>query len=131
MRVLISMGFVVRMLVAVMLGAMPGLAQTPPPAPSLQNQPTPSSQAAATIDVSGGSGSSTAGVPAPTPVPGAGTNPSSSLRKSFGSAGNGLPGMPGGAPVNSALGAQDPSSKYMRPPVVPPVLCDPAIDIPC
>ncbi len=59
------------------------------------------------------------------------TDQSSSLGKSFGSAGQGLPGMPGGAPINSALGAQDPSGKYMRPPVIPPILCDPAIDIPC
>lgn len=66
-----------------------------------------------------------------TPTFGAGANLSSSIGKSFGSAGNGLPGMPAGPPLNSPLGAQDPSGKYMRPPKIPPVLCDPAIDLPC
>jgi hypothetical protein len=39
--------------------------------------------------------------------------------------------MPGGLPVNSAPGAQDHAGKYMRPPLIPPVLCDPPIDLPC
>ena len=39
--------------------------------------------------------------------------------------------MPSGPPINGALGAQDPSGKYMRPPLIPPLLCDPAVDIPC
>ena len=66
-----------------------------------------------------------------TPAAGPGAIPSSSLGKSFGSAGRGLPGMPGGPQLNGAVGAQDPAGSYMRPPVVPPVLCDPAIDLPC
>jgi hypothetical protein len=60
-----------------------------------------------------------------------GTDRSSSSGKSFGTAGQGLPGMSGGPALNGTLGAQDPSGKYMRPPVIPPLLCDPAIDLPC
>ena len=43
----------------------------------------------------------------------------------------GLPGMQGGSPVNRPMGAQDPSADYMRPPVVGPLFCDPALNIPC
>lgn len=46
-------------------------------------------------------------------------------------AGRGLPGMPGGPPVNSPLGARDPSAQYMRPPTVGPLICDPAVDVAC
>jgi 2-polyprenyl-6-methoxyphenol hydroxylase-like FAD-dependent oxidoreductase len=119
------------LLVTVMLGAIPGLAQTPSIAPSLQNQPTPLSQSGATTEASGVTGLGTASGPVSTPVTGVGNEASSSLRKSFGSAGNGLPGMPGGSPVNTAPGSKDPSAQYMRPPVIPPVLCDPAMDLPC
>src|SRR5574339_5225 len=45
----------------------------------------------------------------------------------FVGAGRGLPGMPGGPPLNSALGARDPTAQYMRPPTVGPLLCDPAV----
>jgi hypothetical protein len=59
-------------------------------------------------------------------------NPSiSNPGPSFGSAGRGLPGMPGGPPINAPMGARDPTASYMRPPVVGPLLCDPAIDIEC
>jgi hypothetical protein len=68
---------------------------------------------------------------APTPAGISGVDLSSSIGKSFGTAGRGLPGMPGGPPVNGVIGSQDPSGKYMRPPVIPPILCDPAIDLPC
>ncbi len=112
------------------MGAVPGLAQTPPPAPSLQNQPAPVAQPVAPDSSVAGSAVSGGGPPV-TPALGAGSNRSSSLGKSFGSAGRGLPGMPGGPSVNSALGSQDPSGKYMRPPVIPPLLCDPAVDLPC
>ena len=64
-------------------------------------------------------------------TPGVGTVMSSSVGKSFGTAGRGLPGLSGGAPVNSSIGSQDPSSTFMRPPVIPPLLCDPAVDLPC
>jgi hypothetical protein len=46
-------------------------------------------------------------------------------------AGRGLPGMPGGPPVNSPLGARDPAAQYMRPPTVGPLICDPAVDVAC
>jgi hypothetical protein len=46
-------------------------------------------------------------------------------------AGRGLPGMPGGPPVNSPVGASDPAAQYMRPPTVGPLICDPAVDVAC
>ena len=49
----------------------------------------------------------------------------------FRSAGTGLPGMPGGPPIRAPMGAQDPSSSYMRPPVIGPLFCDPSINIAC
>ena len=49
----------------------------------------------------------------------------------FTSAGRGLPGMQGGPPLNAPVGAQDPSSGYMRPPAVGPLFCDPAVNIQC
>jgi hypothetical protein len=49
----------------------------------------------------------------------------------FTGAGRGLPGMPGGPPLNSPLGARDPSAQYMRPPAIGPLLCDPAVDVLC
>jgi hypothetical protein len=39
--------------------------------------------------------------------------------------------MPGGPPIKGSMGSQDPSSRYMRPPVIPPLSCDPAVNIPC
>ena len=49
----------------------------------------------------------------------------------FSGAGRGLPGMPGGPPLNSPLGARDPAAQYMRPPAVGPLICDPAVDVQC
>jgi len=123
-------------LVAIAFGAIPGLAQAPSPAPTpapaLQNQPTPLPQPSTPTNVIRGvSSTGTAAGPVSTPVTGVGNETSSSLGKSFGSVGNGLPGMPGGSPVNTTPGSKDPSPQYMSPPVIPPVLCDPAIDIPC
>ena len=115
---------------AVMLGPVQGLAQTAPAPPVLQNQPVPASPSPPP-DTTGAAGSlSPAGAPL-TPALGAGSNQSSSRGKSFGSAGQGLPGMPGGPAINGTLGAQDPSGRYMRPPVIPPLLCDPGVDLPC
>lgn len=48
------------------------------------------------------------------------------LAPPFRSAGRGLPGMPGGPPLNSPLGARDP-----QPPTVGPLFCDPVVDFPC
>ena len=102
--------------------------QTPTP-PSVQNQLGQTPQAALP-PVTSGAGVSPGG-PTAVPVPGVGSSASSSVGKRFGSAGQGLPGMPGGPPIKGSMGYQDPSSKYMRPPEIPPVLCDPAVNIPC
>ena len=110
--------------------AIPCGAQTPPPAPTpppVQNQAVQPLQVTPSAGVSG---QATVG-PTSVPTPGVGSTTSSSLGKSFGSAGQGLPGMPGGPPIKGALGSQDPSSQYMSPPVIPPLLCDPAVNIPC
>jgi hypothetical protein len=48
------------------------------------------------------------------------------LAPNFRSAGRGLPGMPGGPPLSSPLGARDP-----QPPTVGPLFCDPVVDFPC
>ncbi len=116
------------------MGAMafPCVAQTPSPAPGVQNQATQPPQAGSLPATPGAGVSSPANVGAtsvPTPVVGSTT--SSSVGKSFGSAGQGLPGMPGGPPIKGPMGAQDPSSQYMRPQVIPPLYCDPAVNIPC
>ncbi len=104
----------------------PCTGQTPPP--SLQNQPQVNPPAAGQ-EVAPGGGSTTAPVQTPLTLPG--MSRSSSVGKSFGSAGQGLPGMPGGPPITGGLGAQDPSSSYMRPQVIGPLFCDPALNIPC
>jgi hypothetical protein len=122
-----------RLLLAGLLGGLftiPGIAQTPPPPtpPSSQNQPQPNPQPAA--PEVGPTGGLTTTPPQPSSaLPGMAG--SSSVRKSFGTAGRGLPGMPGGPPLKSTMGAQDPSSGYMRPPTIGPLYCDPALNIPC
>lgn len=55
----------------------------------------------------------------------------SSRGKSFGTIGQGLPGMSTGPTLTAPMGSQDPSARYMRPTVIPPLFCDPAINIPC
>ena len=55
----------------------------------------------------------------------------SSQGKSFGTIGQGLPGMTSGPALTAPMGSQDPSARYMRPTVIPPLFCDPAINIPC
>lgn len=98
--------------------------------PNVLSLPAPSPQSTPLVPLAGASPQGTS-VSTVTPFPGLAATPSSSLRKSFGSAGKGLPGMPGGPAVNGSVGAQDPSGKYMRPPVILPLLCDPAIELPC
>lgn len=100
-----------------------------PASPSIQNQLGQTSQAALP-PVTSGAGVSTDG-PTAVPVLGVGSSASSSLGKRFGSAGRGLSGMPGGPPLKGGIGSQDPSGKYMRPSVIPPLFCDPALNIPC
>jgi hypothetical protein len=116
------------------LGALvfPCGAQAPPATPTppaVQNQPNQLPQARALPSIQN------ATVPGPAnaaPAPGiVGTTTSSSAGKTFGSVGGGLPGMPGGPPLNGSPGSQDPASQYNIPPMIPPVLCDPAVNIPC
>jgi hypothetical protein len=110
--------------------ANPCGAQTPPPVPTpppVQNQAVQPSQVTPSAGVSGQANVG----PTSVPIPGVGTTTSSSAGKRFGSAGQGLPGMPGGPPIKGSMGSQDPASRYMRPPVIPPLLCDPAVNIPC
>ena len=73
----------------------------------------------------------TAPLSSPPVVQGIGTIPSSTKPGSLGSAGRGLPGMPGGPPIKGALGSQDPSSTYMRPSVIGALVCDPMFDGVC
>ena len=107
--------------------ANPCGAQMPAPTPPAQNQAVQTPQAEPSVGVSGqanvGPASGETSVVGPTT--------SSSIWKRFGSAGRGLPGMLGGPPIKGSMGYQDPSSRYMRPPVIQPLLCDPAINIPC
>ncbi len=110
-----------------------GIAQTTPPSSAQQTQPgqipqTPGTQpllqnpfAQQSNITSTASGAS---------APQSNTIPSSQ-GKSFGTIGKGLPGMTGGPALNAPMGSQDPSSRYMRPTVIPPLFCDPAINIPC
>ena len=107
--------------------ANPCGAQTPLPTPPVLNQAVQPSQATPSAGVSGQANVG----PTSLPTPGVGSTTSSSVGKRFGSAGQGLPGMPGGPPIKGSIGSQDPSSQYMRPPVIPPVLCDPAVNVPC
>ncbi|MBX3237282.1 MAG: hypothetical protein KF814_14130 [Nitrospiraceae bacterium] len=98
----------------------PSLPQTPPGQnpPLLGTLPAPANSATITSTASGASAPQVSTLP-------------SSQGKSFGSIGAGLPGMTGGPALNQPLGSQDPASRYMRPPVIPPLFCDPAINIPC
>lgn len=64
-------------------------------------------------------------------APSTGATTSFERAPAFGNAGRGLPGMPGGPPLKGPMGAQDPTADYMRPPVVGPLFCDPAVNISC
>jgi hypothetical protein len=112
--------------------ANPCGAQAPPPVPTTPPVQTQAGQTpqATMPSATSGAGASTAGS-ASVSSPGVGSSRSSDVGKRFGSVGQGLPGMPGGPPIKESMGFQDPSSRYMRPPVIPALLCDPAINIPC
>lgn len=118
------------MLLPCLVGSVDGLAQSGPVPTTIINQPNVSPQSTA-LDTAAGTLSNGTTAATATPLPGLGATPSSSLNKSYGSAGKGLPGMPGGPAVNGPVGAQDPSSAYMRPRIIPPLLCDPAVELPC
>lgn len=111
---------------------LPCAAQTVSVSPSAQS-PTPQSGQAglqpslpnAGVPAAAASGQASALTPAVGPTVGSGS------KMSFGTAGRGLPGMPGGPPINAPMGAQDPSGRYMRPPVIGPLFCDPSLNIAC
>lgn len=105
--------------------AGPGGAQTP--TPPVQNQAGQTPQVE--LSAEGLSQADIGLTPRESFVSGSST--SSAAGKRFRTAGRGLPGMPGGPPIKGSMGYQDPSSRYMRPPVIPPLLCDPAVNIPC
>lgn len=106
------------------------LAQNSSPTANPQNPSSLSLQSG--LDPSGGvGGASAAPLSSTSVVQGTGTIPSSAKPGSMGSAGRGLPGMPGGPPIKGALGSQDPSSAYMRPPTIGALMCDPMIDGVC
>ena len=107
--------------------ANPCSAQTPISVAPVQSQAIQPPQATPSAGVSGQANV----VPTSGEGSGVGLTTSSSAGKRFGSAGQGLPGMPSGPPIQGSMGSQDPSSRYMRPPVIPPLLCDPAVNIPC
>lgn len=98
--------------------------QNQPPQTTLQNQPlsAPTSSLPANILT-----------PSTTTQlePSTGATTSFDRGRAFGNAGRGLPGMPGGPPLKGPMGAQDPTADYMSPPVVGPLFCDPAVNIPC
>jgi len=115
------------------LALSPGFAQTLPGGSQAQN---PQASTSVTISPVQPGSAPTRGLPANiiTPAttnqlePGAGATGSTPV---FLGAGRGLPGMPGGPALNSPLGAADPAARYMRPTTVGPLLCDPAVDLPC
>ena len=107
--------------------ANPCGAQVPSPAPPVQNQTVQSLQVVPNVVVPSQANAGSTSVP----ILGVGSSVSSSTGKRFGSSGRGLPGMPGGTPIKGSMGYQDPSSRFMTPPVIPPLSCDPAVNIPC
>lgn len=132
MKPSVVMGFSLGAFAGLSVMILPCAAQTVSVAPSTQS-PTPQSGQAglqpslpsAGVPAAAASGQTSALTPSmsPTTVPGP--------QKSFASAGRGLPGMPGGPPINAPMGAQDPSGRYMRPPVIGPLFCDPSLNIAC
>jgi hypothetical protein len=110
------------------VGASSVLAQVSPSPANPQNPSSLSLQNG--LDPSGGIVPATP-LSSPSVVQGIGTIPSSTKPGSLGSAGRGLPGMPGGPPIKGALGSQDPASAYMRPQTIGALVCDPMFDGVC
>jgi hypothetical protein len=109
----------------------PGFSQTLPGGTQPQNPQAPSP---VTISPIQPSSAPTSGLPANVVTPATTTQETAATpgrAPVFTGAGRGLPGMPGGPAVNTPLGARDPAAQYMRPPTVGPLLCDPAVDVPC
>lgn len=59
----------------------------------------------------------------PTTISGIGPSSGPTLTVRGAPVGRGLPGMPGGPPLSSRMGAQDPSGRYMSPPTIGPLVC--------
>ncbi len=96
------------------------------------NPQSPSSQSLqASVDSSAATTAPVTATAPQTVTPGINTISSSSRPGSLRSAGQGLPGMPGGPPVKGPLGSQDPSPTYMRPQTIGPLFCDPLVDGVC
>ncbi|MGA6829400.1 hypothetical protein ACO9S2_17555 [Nitrospira sp. NS4] len=108
----------------------PGLSQTIPTPANPQNPSTQSLQAGVDISLLAVT-PTVATTPSVSTVQGVATVPSSSRSGSLRSAGQGLPGMPGGPPLKGSLGYQDPSSSYMRPSTIGSLVCDPLFDGVC
>jgi len=108
------------------------MAQTSPPASTQQNQPGQNPQLPGTLPLLNplAQQSTITATASGASAPQSNTIPSSQ-GKSFGTIGKGLPGMTGGPALTAPMGSQDPSSRFMRPTVVPPLFCDPSINIPC
>lgn len=104
------------------------LAQTTPTPANPQIPATQSLQSG--VDTSASVTATTAAITPPTvtSTQGVASIRSSSRPGSLKSAGQGLPGMPGGPPIKGSLGYQDPASTYMRPPTIGPLLCDPLLE---
>lgn len=107
------------------------MAQTAPVPANPQIPATQSLQAG--IDPSSSTVAPTTAISTPsvTAIQGVASIFSSSRPGSLRSAGQGLPGMPGGPPIRGPLGYQDPASAYMRPPAIGPLQCDPFLDGVC
>jgi len=118
--------------VAMMLAPSFVTAQTSPPASTQQNQPGQNPQPLGTLPLQNSLAqqSSITATASGASAPQSNTIPSSQ-GKSFGTIGKGLPGMTGGPALTAPMGSQDPSSRYMRPTVIPSLFCDPSINIPC
>ena len=128
-----GMAIAVKSLFLSLAVALPSMAQTLPGTSQPQN---PVGTSPVTISPIQPSSAPTSGLPANVLTP-ATTNQLAPATGAPGrapvflGAGRGLPGMPGGPPVNSTLGARDPAAQYMRPPTVGPLICDPAVDVAC
>lgn len=132
MKQSVVMAFSIGVFAGLSMMTPPCTAQTVSVSPGAQS-PTPQSGQAglqpslpnAGVPAAAASGQTSAQTPAVGPTVGSGS------KMVFGTAGRGLPGMPGGPPLNSPMGAQDPSGRYMRPPVIGPLFCDPSLNIAC
>ncbi|MDF0643081.1 MAG: hypothetical protein P0111_03550 [Nitrospira sp.] len=123
-----------RLLVLIgLLLSLPAIGTAQSTSPSLNGTQSivPLSQQAATLSEPAAAAGAAGGTTPAQVAPGTNTAVSSSIGKSFGTVGRGLPGFPGGPPVNSTPGGGDTPASFIRPQTIPPLLCDPAVDIPC